>query len=157
MRADWAIQLFTLSAACGLLASCTSYVARGNALYQNGRYVEAAAVLEQAEPNLTRSSAPDRVQYATVRGLTLMALGDVRNARRWMGYALDLDRTNPGALAPELRMSLDRGWTELNRQLQAGPVPQSGPTTILAATQAPALVAPPPAVPSVAPQPPGQD
>jgi tetratricopeptide (TPR) repeat protein len=133
-----------------LTVACTSYVKRGSSLYEDGRYIEAAAVLEQAEADLEKSPTNERAKYAAYRGLTLLVLGDLRNAHRWMAYAYQLDRLTPGALDGSVKQELDLGWAELGERMAEGPPQPSLPPTAVAATQTPELAIPDLANPELA-------
>lgn len=122
---------------------CSSYVKRGCSLYTEGRYVEAAEVFERTEHRLRNSTPRQQAEYGLYRGLTLLALGDVRNAHRWMAYAYEVERWRPGALRPNRRGLLDRGWFELGRRLNAAPPQPAQPGTALAASQPPQPAPPP--------------
>src|SRR5688572_17609889 len=73
---------------CGLLgfllSACTFYVHRGSDLYFQGRYIEAAQVLEQTESRLTEADPVERAEYGLYRGVTLLRLGDLDGALRWL-------------------------------------------------------------------------
>jgi len=98
-----------------------SHVDHGRTLYANGHYVEAAAVFEQGESSMAEADQKECAQYGTYRGLTLLVLGDLAQAERWLAYAYAMEQREPGVLNPRLRLQLDRGWSEL---LQRG-----GPAT----------------------------
>jgi tetratricopeptide (TPR) repeat protein len=125
-------------------AACSSYVKRGSNLYADGRYVEAAEVFERTEHRLKDSSPRECAEYGLYRGLTLLVLGDLPNAHRWLTYAYQVERVHPGSLRGNGRALLDRAWYELGK-LMRPPAQPVQPDTALAASQ------PPPAIP--APQP----
>ncbi len=126
----------------GLGIGCTGYVKRGSALYADGRYIEAAEVFERTEHRLTESPPRQRAEYGLYRGMTLLVLGDLDNAQRWMAYAYEVDRSNPGALREDRRALLDRGWFELGQRMEQRPASPRPPATALAASGAPSQ--PPP-------------
>ncbi len=137
--------------ACAVLAlsSCSSgHVKRGAALYAEGRYIEAADVFEKTEYMLEDCDPRDRAGYAVYRGLTLLGLGDLRHAQRWMAYAYQVEKKHPGSLRNDEREMLDSGWGELGERLSRTPAPPSTPGTALAASQPP----PPPAPPEQPPE-----
>jgi hypothetical protein len=70
-------------------------------LYYQGRYIEAAHVLEMSEPRLVEADDPDKATYGLYRGATLFRLGDLDGARRWLEYSEHLAATHSGVLAPE--------------------------------------------------------
>jgi tetratricopeptide (TPR) repeat protein len=132
-------------AALFALASCSGYVKRGSSLYADGRYVEAAEVFERTEYRLNEAEPRERAEYAMYRGMTLLVLGDLRGAQRWLAYAYEVERHTPGSLRADRRALLDRGWFELGQRLRSEPPPAKEPTgTAIAASQPPAPVPQPP-------------
>lgn len=85
-----------------LLAACSHYVNRGGELYYQGRYVEAAHVLEKSEPRLSEASRQERAAYGLFRGATLLRLGDLAGASHWLEYARELS-AEAAALSDEQR------------------------------------------------------
>jgi len=131
---------------CAVLAVCScsgGHVKRGAALYGEGRFIEAADVFEKTEYMLEDSDPRERAEYAAYRNLTLLGLGDLRHAHRWMAYAYQVEKAHPGSLRPEERDKLDAGWSELGDRMQQTPAPPSTPGTALAASQPPPTLAPP--------------
>lgn len=127
------------------LVGCSGYVKRGSALYADGRYIEAAEVFERTEGRLTESSPKQRAEYGLYRGMTLLVLGDLKNAHRWLAYSYEVERAFPGVLRSDRRALLDRGWFELGHRLQAQPSTTPQPTgTALAASGAPTQPPPTP-------------
>lgn len=119
------------------LAGCTSYVKRGTALYADGRYVEAAEVFERTEYRLQDASPRERADYGLYRGMTLLVLGDLHNAQRWLGYSYQVERAHPGALRADKRALLDRGWYDVGQRLRTAAPPPGEPGTAIAASQPP--------------------
>jgi hypothetical protein len=123
---------------------CEGYVRRGSTLYADGRYVEAAEVFERTEQRLPESTPRQRAEYGLYRGMTLLVLGDLANARRWLSYAYDVERVYPGALRSDRRALLDRGWFEVGQrmrtELQRAGEPQE---STVASSQPPATPAGP--------------
>src|SRR5690606_10875377 len=66
--------------------ACTGNVKRGHALYSEGYYVEAAEVFERNERRLSEWPPDKRAAYGLYRGMTLLELGDLRGAGRWLAY-----------------------------------------------------------------------
>ncbi len=150
LEARIAVAVFALTAVT--LPACTSYVKRGSTLYSDGRYVEAAEVFERTENRLTDAEPRERAEYGVYRGMTLLVLGDLRGAERWLAYAYEIERGAPGSLRADRRALLDRGWFELGQRMRAEPPATTEPAgTAIAASQPPPPVAPPP--PDGAPQP----
>jgi hypothetical protein len=131
-----------MALALGVL-SCSSYVKRGTTLYESGQYVEAAEVFEHTERRLEDSTPRECAEYGLYRGLTLLVLGDLPNAHRWLTYAYSVEREFPGSLRGNRRPMLDRGWAELGARMSALPPAPPQPATALAASQPPPSAAPP--------------
>jgi hypothetical protein len=119
----------TLRRACVLLlvstyhVGCTSYIARGKDLYYQGRYIESEEVLARHERDLQHENASRQAEYATYRGLSMLFIGDLPRAYRWMSYAYSIEQANPGALRPQHRKELDRGWNALMARLHGAAPP----------------------------------
>lgn len=101
-----------------LLSACTFYVHRGSDLYYQGRYIEAAQVLEQTESRLVEADAVERAEYGLYRGATLLRLGDLDGALRWLEYARLWDSRHPGALDAQQRELLDEQSIALRSDLE---------------------------------------
>jgi hypothetical protein len=101
-----------------LLWACTFYVHRGSDLYYQGRYIEAAQVLEQTESRLTEADAVERAEYGLYRGATLLRLGDLDGALRWLEYARLWESRYPGALDAQQRELLEEQSIALRADLE---------------------------------------
>lgn len=118
--AGWVARLFlvALLLAC---AACEAHVDHACTLYTQGRLVDAAAAFDEGERDLGRASPRERARYGLYRGLTLLDLGEVSHAQRWLGFARDEERAHPGALGAEQRAALDHGWATVTARLGASP------------------------------------
>jgi tetratricopeptide (TPR) repeat protein len=137
--------------ALALALGCSNYVKRGSTLYADGRYVEAAEVFERTEHRLKDATPREGAEYGLYRGLTLLRLGDPRNAHRWLTYAYMVEREFPGSLRGNRRSMLDQGWRELGERMNAAPstpAKSAQPGTAVAASEPP----PPPPAPQPAPE-----
>lgn len=152
-RSSLARRLAWAGVVIGLTAGCTGYVKRGSALYADGRYIEAAEVFERTEHRLGESTPRQRAEYGLYRGMTLLVLGDLTNAQRWLAYAYEVEREAPGALREDRRALLDRGWFELGQRQQERPASPRPPATALAASGAPSQPPPVREAPEASPQP----
>jgi len=101
-----------------LLLGCTYYVSRGSDLYFQGRYIEAAQVLEQTESRLAEANADEHAEYGLYRGATLLRLGDLDGALRWLSYARSWEQRYPGALRADERELLEERFIALNADLE---------------------------------------
>jgi hypothetical protein len=110
---------FALLLVVPLALACETHVRRGSVLYADGRYVEAAEVFEQTEHRLAGFTPRERAEYGLYRGMTMLVLGDLSNARRWLTYAYEVERVAPGSLRADRRALLDRGWFELGQRQRA--------------------------------------
>src|SRR5271157_5898121 len=118
--------------------ACGSSVGRGTTLYRQQSYIEAAEVFERTQNRLAGMDPVDRARYGLYRGLTLMALGDLRGAERWLDFAEAQERSQPGLLASDERAMLTHGRTDLGARRQANwPKPQPRWTQSVATTHVP--------------------
>jgi hypothetical protein len=93
--------------------ACAGSFGAGVRDYDHGRYPEALAQLQVAEPQASSLPGGERARYALYRGLTHLALGDRPGTLQWLGEAkraLDAD--------PRLLSDLDAGrlaaaWSHL--------------------------------------------
>jgi hypothetical protein len=105
--------------------ACSSSVGRGTTLYQQRSYVEAAEVFERTQSRLAGMDAVDRARYGLYRGLSLMALGDLRGAERWLDYSEAQERAQPGLLSKDEQAALTHNRSDLGERRQASwPRPQ---------------------------------
>ena len=96
-------------------SACGSPIGRGTTLYEQQSYIEAAEVFERTQSRLLGMDPADRARYGLYRGLTLMALGDLRGAERWLDYADAQERAQPGLLASDERAMLTHGRIKSGR------------------------------------------
>ena len=109
------------------LMACTYFVSRGSDLYYQGRYIEAAQVLEQTEYRLARSQdADDHAEYGLYRGATLLRLGDLDGAQQWLAYAQRWEQSHPGALRDDERDLLEERMLALQGDLERRQAIQEG-------------------------------
>jgi hypothetical protein len=120
------------------MAACGSSVGRGATLYRQQNYIEAAEAFERTQDRLATMEPGDRARYGLYRGLTFMALGDLRNAERWLDYAELQQRAQPAILAQDERDLLARGRVELSQRVRdAWPKPERDSTQGLAIRTSP--------------------
>lgn len=108
--------------------------------YGEGRYLEAAEDLAQHETEVGQLSPARRAQYGMYRGLSLLKLGELDAARRWLEYSMEVERMAPGSLAPHQRVQLDEGLLMLRRL--------TGQSAVDGASPPPSAPVAPPAGPS---------
>ena len=125
--------------AFAMASAWSPYVRRGEVLYHEGRYVEAAEVFELTEQNLAESGPAVRAEYCLYRGLTFLRLDDLASARVWLGHATRLEQKNPGMLSTVQQSLLARGRSELDQRLATAPM-VTRPATRFAASEEPAPV-----------------
>lgn len=104
--------LFTL--AC--VNACANATKRGQALYVEGRLIEAAEVFEHGEDRLATISNKDRVRYGLYRGATLLKLGDLDGASRWLYFAQQAENHSPGSIEPGDLLTLRLAFKDLDRR-----------------------------------------
>ncbi len=120
---------------CIATTGCGSSIGRGTTLYEQQSYIEAAEVFERTQNRLASMDPDERARYGLYRGLTLMALGDLRGAERWLDYAEAQERNQPGLLARDERAMLTHGRMDLGERRQATwPKPEPRWTQGVAAT-----------------------
>lgn len=86
-------------------------------MYYQGRYIEAAHVLEMSEPQLREAEERERAMYGLYRGATLFRLGDLDAARRWLEYSEQVSATQPEMLRPDQRELLQETMIALRADL----------------------------------------
>lgn len=135
---------------------CSGHVSRGHALYSEGYYVEAAEVFERNERRLSEWPPDKRATYGLYRGLTLLQLGDLQGAARWLAYARWVASEHPGALGSQEVALLDQSQHTLDLRLGRTGADSPAPVLLTTATPsgapplapAPAKTAPPAPAPS---------
>ncbi len=103
-----------------LSTGCGSPVSRGTVLYRQQNYIEAAEAFEHTQGRLVAMEPVERARYGLYRGLTFIALGDLRGAERWLDYAEAMQRAQPTLLPVEDRALLARARLDLTVKLRAG-------------------------------------
>jgi hypothetical protein len=111
-----AVRCFLLLLVLGLVPACANAVKRGQTLYVEGRLIEAAEVFEHGEAHLTEISEKDRVRYGLYRGATLLKLGDLDGAGRWLYFAQQAENHSPGSLEPSDAQTLRLAFKDLDRR-----------------------------------------
>ena len=77
------------------------------------RYADALVELRRMEPRLPRRSPRWQASYALERGLAHLAVGDAREAVRWLSRARDWDEARPGILTPTDHSRLVTAWQSM--------------------------------------------
>jgi hypothetical protein len=129
----------------GSLPGCANATRRGQSLYVDGRLIEAAEVFEHGETLLERASAKDRVRYGLYRGATLLKLGDLDGASRWLYFAQQAETHSPGALEAADLQTLRLAFKDLDRRralMKPTVDPLTGAVAADSALGAPDVVAP---------------
>jgi len=111
-------------------SACSPYVNRGETLYREGRYIEAAEVFELTEAKLKASSSEVCAEYGLYRGLTYLRLDDLRNAQVWLTYAAVVEKKLPGQLTSDEKKMLTQGWKELTDRTRARGVTHQEPERV---------------------------
>lgn len=97
----------------GLVCACATNNDRGTVLYGEGRYIEAAELFEHSEEQLMTFALAERARYGLYRGMTLLKLGDVEGAAKWLDYARDSEAHTPNSLKPSDRKALEFARAEV--------------------------------------------
>jgi hypothetical protein len=140
---------------CAIIGGCAaSPVNRGADFYTQKRYIDAAQAFEHCEPQLQQYDEAEQARYGLYRGATLLALGDVADAERWLSYGATVANRS---LSPSERDELVRGLvsaTPLAAGLSVLPANAKAAALIVALRQrpgqSPALAAPTLGAPAVA-------
>ena len=106
-RCNWLASLLL-----GMSFACASNNDRGNVLYADGRYVEAAEVFEHNEVSVATLDGRERARYGLYRGMTLLKLGDIDGAAKWLYYA---QAQTPGSLTQPDQRALQLTWEQLDK------------------------------------------
>lgn len=102
-----ALTALALCAMCLALVGCGgSSLNRGANYYSERRYIDAAQVFEHSEPELVAYDSAQRARYGLYRGATLLELGDMNEAERWLMFGYQLAAKNPEALSATERATL---------------------------------------------------
>lgn len=118
-----------------LSVACASPVGRGTTLYHQQNYIEAAEAFERTQERLATMKPVERARYGLYRGLTFMALGDLRGAERWLDYADAQQRTQPIVLPDNERDLLTLSRRELSQRIHdSWPKPANNITQGVAAS-----------------------
>jgi hypothetical protein len=112
-------------------------VQRGEVLYHEGRYIEAAEMFELTEDRLAESPPDVRAEYGLYRGLTFLRLDDLRSARQWLSYAYAVEQKTPGELDAAQEALLARGLRELDLRTRAQGVVPPPESPVVASASAP--------------------
>ncbi|HMA93158.1 MAG TPA: hypothetical protein VKP30_10760 [Polyangiaceae bacterium] len=99
-----------------LLPSCANPIQRGKALYVEGRLVEAAEVFEHGEDNLATLNSQECIRYGLYRGATLLKLGDLDGAARWLYFAQQAESHHPGSIELSDVQMLRLAFKDLDRR-----------------------------------------
>jgi tetratricopeptide (TPR) repeat protein len=135
LRSRWARAVLVSATLSGV--GCGGNVARGHTLYNGGYYIEAAEVFERNERRLSEWPPDKRAAYGLYRGMTLLQLGDLHGARRWLAYARWVASEHPGALQRSEIALLDQG--QHNLDLRLGRPPGAPPVPVLVTAEPNAL------------------
>jgi hypothetical protein len=99
----------------GLLSACASNNDRGRVLFAEGRFIEAAEVFEHSELQLRELEPQEQTRYGLYRGMTLLRLGDLDGAAKWLHYARTAEAKLNRALGNREHTALKQAWILLDR------------------------------------------
>jgi hypothetical protein len=98
-----------------LLAGCGSSLGSALEEFDAGRLPQARLELKRLEPTLPARARQERLRYGLYRGLTELALGDVRQADRWLTEVKRALELEPALLDARERGRLFVAWQSLGR------------------------------------------
>lgn len=101
--------------AASLLAGCGSSLDAALQDFDAGRLPQARLELRRLEPILAERAREERLRYGLYRGLTELALGDVRQADRWLSEVKRALEREPTLLDAQERGRLFVAWQSLGR------------------------------------------
>lgn len=99
----------------GLVPACASNNDRGRVLFAEGRYIEAAEVFEHSEAQLAEREGAEHAHYGLYRGMTLLRLGDLDGAAKWLHFARTAEARTPHSLGLRESTALKQAWELLDR------------------------------------------
>lgn len=102
--------------ALALLPGCANATQRGKALYVEGRLIEAAEVFEHGEENLSNLNNQECIRYGLYRGATLLKLGDLDGAARWLYFAQQAESHHPSSIELSESQMLRLAFKDLDRR-----------------------------------------
>jgi hypothetical protein len=103
-----------LLASLGLVA-CGGSLGDAMAAFDQGRYPDAVGDFRRAEADFGDWSEARRARYALYRGLTHLAVGDARQADRWLSYAKRSFDRDPALFTHSERGRLLAAWRSMGR------------------------------------------
>jgi len=120
-----ALLLLPLSVVGLGLAGCATYeqeLARAEEHFAHDEHEKSLATLRALETDWTSFGFKERARYCYLRGMTDYRIGFKADARHWLAVAAQIERENPGALAPSEKQVVDDKLSELNQVVWAGDV-----------------------------------
>jgi len=107
-RGSWLVFVLALAG-----SGCASSLSGAVGELDAGRLPEADQRFRVLEPDFAGFSHRDRARYALYRGLTHLALGDAREADRWLGAVKRADDRDRAGLDAAERGRLLAAWRSL--------------------------------------------
>jgi len=104
---------------------CATYeqeLARAEEHFAHDEHEKSLATLRALETDWTSFGLKERARYCYLRGMTDYRIGFKADARHWLAVAAEIERENPGALAPSEKQVVDDKLAELNKVVWAGDV-----------------------------------
>ncbi|MCC6214749.1 MAG: hypothetical protein IT376_07755 [Polyangiaceae bacterium] len=115
--------LLPLVAALG----CAGRLGPATEAFEHARYPEARRALQRLEPELAEMSPVELARYSLQRGLTELALGNAREAHRWLGAARRVAAYHPETLSARERERLGAAWSSLGLMPGEEAPPEAAP------------------------------
>jgi hypothetical protein len=120
-----ALLVLPLSFAFASANGCATYeqeLARAEEHFAHDEHEKSLATLRALEGDWTSFGFKERARYCYLRGMTDYRVGFKADARHWLAVAAEIERENPGALAPSEKQTVDEKLGELNQVVWAGDV-----------------------------------
>jgi hypothetical protein len=115
MRRFSLLNLAALPTLTALLLGCGSPLSLAVHELETGRPDEADVRFRALEAEFSEFDGPERLRYALYRGLTHLALGDVREAERWIDFAKRAADRDVRAFSNAERGRLLAAWRTMGR------------------------------------------
>jgi hypothetical protein len=110
------IRACVAGAVVSALVACGPSLSSAKSDFKSGRIAEAKETLLALEPRSRSWSDVERAEYVLYRGLVHHALGDRREAARWLEEARSIDHAHPKALSEDDRVRLKLALDALGPQ-----------------------------------------
>lgn len=112
---------------CAFALGCGGFLAGAKTAYHEGRYLEAAEDLGEHEREVRDLPPESQAEYGLYRGLSLIKVQDYQGAMQWLGYAIEIEKKNPGSLKAEQKAELEQNFAQVKKMLESPAQPDAQP------------------------------